>query len=166
MVETSVRSPSYPTEQKKAESLIHQYLKKHDEEDLAEEYDLMPFPIRVQSLERTFADKLYAVADYYLADMAERDSRHLYDLYCMMPLIDIDASYRKFLRNLKILRMSQPNNPSANSSRTLVELLREIYVSDFYKSDYENCTKQLLYENVSYEQVKDNLRQVIEKLEE
>lgn len=36
--------------------------------------------MQVQSLERTFIDKVFAICDYRLQDMQDRDSRHLYDI--------------------------------------------------------------------------------------
>lgn len=36
--------------------------------------------MNVQSIERTFMDKVFAVCDYKIQNMQDRDSRHLYDI--------------------------------------------------------------------------------------
>lgn len=165
MIETSVRSPSYPVALRNVNSLVYQYLSKHEMDLMAEKYGIKPFPIYAQALERTFADKLYAVADYYLENKPERNSRHLYDIFCIIPKITIDEKYMEFLGNLKKLRSTQPNNPSAISSVPLTTLLQSVVDSDFYKKDYECCTRQLLYEDVSYQKVKENLQEIIDKMQ-
>lgn len=165
MVETSVRSPSYPVEVRMVNSLVHHYLSRHSLESVADEYGVVPFPIQVQTLDRTFADKLYAVADYYLEEKAERNSRHLYDLFRIMPQIKINDQYYAFLRELRALRQKQPNNPSANAEESLASLLQNVLDSDFYKKDYEQNTTQLLYEDVPYEVVKDNLQNIVDELQ-
>lgn len=165
MVETSVRSPSYPIEVRRVNSLVHQYLSQHSLESVADEYGVIPFPIQVQTLDRAFADKLYAVADYYLENKPKRNSRHLYDIFRIMPQIKIDDQYGAFLRELRDLRRTQPNNPSANAEESLALLLQHVLDSDFYRKDYEQNTTQLLFEDVPYESVKDGLQHIVDELQ-
>jgi hypothetical protein len=47
-------------------------------------------------------------------------------------------------------RMKSKNNPSAQPKYNITEMLKEIISSRFYESDYNNITKKLLYEDVSY----------------
>lgn len=89
LLEAVFRISSFPTEIMPVNSLIYDYLKLKAREDIASEYGLMPFDISVQSLERTFVDKVYALCDYYLEDNIERRSRHLYDLYKILPNITL-----------------------------------------------------------------------------
>ena len=42
-------------------SYIYEYLKSIDKEDIIDTFDLKPFEIQVQALERTFIDKLFAI---------------------------------------------------------------------------------------------------------
>lgn len=44
--------------------------------------------INVQSVERTFVDKVFAVCDYKIQNMQDRDSRHLYDICKLLGLVD------------------------------------------------------------------------------
>lgn len=49
------------------------------------------------------------------------------------------------------------------NEQNLKELLEKICDTDYFKSDYEDVTKGLLFENAPYSVVKDNLKSVIEK---
>lgn len=57
-----------------------------EREDLAEKFDLMPFEITTQAIERTLIDKVFAICDYYLSDKIDQDSRHLYGIYKIAPV--------------------------------------------------------------------------------
>ena len=52
--------------------------------------------------------------------------------------------------------MNSKNNPSANPKYNINEMLKDIIDSDFFKSDYNNITLKLLYENYSYEDAINN----------
>lgn len=54
------------------DNYIHRFLKLTGQEYLAEEFDLMPFEITTQAIERTLIDKVFAVSDYYLSGKVER----------------------------------------------------------------------------------------------
>lgn len=165
-IETSVRTPSFPLEEKWIASELQKYLEITNDKDSIQMFELSPFPVKVQSLERTFADKLYAVADYFLENMADRDSRHLYDLYCMASYINIDQVFVQFLKEIRKLRQLQPNNPAAISGRSLTDILQEALDSDFYMADYERYTIPLLFEPVDYQTAKNVVQKVIDHIRE
>lgn len=79
-LETSLMSYSFPTEEKALDNYILDVLGS-EEEELIKTYDLETFPMRVQSLNRTLIDKIFAVCDYYLLGKDRRNARHLYDIY-------------------------------------------------------------------------------------
>ena len=106
--------------------------------------------MNLQSLERTFVDKIFAICDYRIQDMQDRDSRHLYDIAKMLPQIEIDKELDELIDDVRDDRMLSKNNPSAQLEYNIPEMLREIIDSRFYESDYNNITKKLLYEDVSY----------------
>lgn len=64
-LETSLMSYSFPTEEKALGNYILDALGS-EEKELFETYDLGAFPMRVQSLNRTLIDKIFAVCDYYM----------------------------------------------------------------------------------------------------
>ena len=53
-------------------------------------------------------------------------------------------------------RRKSKNNPSAQLNHDIPKMLKEIIDSHFYESDYNNVTKKLLYEDVSYEEAIGN----------
>ena len=119
----------------------------------------------IQSKERTFIDKLFAVADYYLEDMQPYDSRHLYDLHCLAPDIQMDSNFFDLFYEVREIRKTQPNNPSAQSETPLPELLKQVTNTDFYINDYNKNTTKMLFEKIPYETVKQTLMQTTNNLE-
>ncbi len=76
VVETYVAILPFPTTKRMVDNYIYRFLKKFDRLDLAEIYDLNPFEITVQTIERTLVDKVFALCDYYIEGEIERHSRH------------------------------------------------------------------------------------------
>lgn len=72
---------------KQVGSIIQEYLIEINKNNIIEMFDLKPFNIRVQSIERTFVDKIFAICDYYLGQRIEEHSRHIYDLYKIKPIV-------------------------------------------------------------------------------
>lgn len=84
--------------------------------------------------------------------MQARDSRHLYDIAKLFPQVEINSEFNALIDEVREDRMQSKNNPSAQPEYNIPEMLREIISSRFYESDYNNITKKLLYEDVSYEE--------------
>ena len=64
IIESAFQLKSFPTDKKTVCSYITDYLKSIDREDLIEMYELEPFEVNVQTLDRTFIDKVFALCDY------------------------------------------------------------------------------------------------------
>ena len=88
--------------------------------------------------------------------MEDRDSRHLYDIAKMMPLITFDSKLDKLIDDVRDDRMTSKNNPSAQLEYNINEMLKEIIDKRFYERDYNFVTKKLLYENYSYDDAINN----------
>ena len=84
--------------------------------------------------------------------MQDRDSRHLYDIAKLLPKVEIDDELGVLIDEVREDRMLSRNNPSAQPEHNIPEMLKEIISSRFYEQDYNNITKKLLYENVSYDE--------------
>ena len=153
----------FPFEERKADTYVYRFFKELNQEQIIEHYGLNPFSIKVQTLDRTFIDKMFALGDYYLTEKTKGYSRHLYDLYKIIPEITFDSSFFELYTEVKEIRSKDVDCPSAKPEQNLKELLEKIYNTDYFKSDYEDVTKELLFENVPYQVVKDNLKSVIEK---
>lgn len=79
-LETALGSYAFPTEIISIGSYIGDYFQKRDRADLAERYELNDFNMKLQLMERTYIDKIFALCDYYMQGKSKRYSRHLYDI--------------------------------------------------------------------------------------
>lgn len=59
-VETALFLKPFPYEIKQADSYIYRFLAKMNQVELIDLYQLHPFDVKVQSIDRTFIDKLFA----------------------------------------------------------------------------------------------------------
>lgn len=155
IVETSFYQSVYPVEEHKVFSIIGRFCQNRNI-SLPITFEASIVNMKVQSLERTFIDKVFAVCDYRLQDMQDRDSRHLYDIAKILPQIMIDDGLKTLVDKVRKDRMSSKNNPSAQPEHDIPRMLKEIIVSRFYEADYNNLTRRLLYEDVSYDDAVDH----------
>ena len=112
--------------------------------------------MNVQSIERTFVDKVFAVCDYKIQNMQDRDSRHLYDICKLLREIELNEELDKLIDMVRDDRMQSKNNPSAQLEYIIPDMLKEIIRSRFYEPDYKNVTQKLLYEDISYDYAIEN----------
>lgn len=152
IVETSVFIKSFPTQTMDAASLVYDFLLARNAQADIERYGLQPFKVKVQSIERTFIDKVFAIADYYLDGRVQLHSRHIYDLYKLYPKIAFDDSFRQLVSDVREIRRSHITCLSAQEGVNLPELLRKIVDEDYFKADYNQITDTLLFENLPYSQ--------------
>ncbi|MBR0414623.1 MAG: nucleotidyl transferase AbiEii/AbiGii toxin family protein [Clostridia bacterium] len=164
IVETAVFFRSYPTKTMSADSLVYQYLKSNDFEELIEEYELEPFDINVQTADRTMVDKLYALGDYYLSGKTDEHSRHIYDLHKLSEIVEIDDSFLALMEQVRKEREPHKTCLSAQNNVNLSKLLQEIIDSEVYKSDYESKTYNMLYKKVGYDEAIQSLQKIINKI--
>lgn len=150
LVETSYYQISYPIVNHKVSSFIGKFCQRNNLL-LPIEFDAASFNMNVQSLERTFIDKVFAVCDYKIQNMMDRDSRHLYDLAKILPNINLDNDLKELVKKVRLERSKSKNNPSANSKYNINEMLKDIIETRFYEPDYNNLTLRLLYEKISYD---------------
>lgn len=161
-IETAVFLKPFPYEIKTADSYVYRFLKDANHKEIIDKYSLNPFEIKVQSLERTFIDKIFAIGDYYLTNNITGHSRHLYDLYKIMPMIKFDDNFYALFNEVKEIRKGDSACPSAKPNQNIIKLLKEIHDSDYFKSNYINVTKGLLFDNTQYDSVKENLKSITE----
>lgn len=112
--------------------------------------------MNVQSIERTFVDKVFAVCDYKIQNMQDRDSRHLYDICKLLQEVELNEELDKLIDMVRDDRMQSKNNPSAQLEYLIPDMLKEIIRSRFYEPDYKNVTQKLLYEDISYDYAIEN----------
>ena len=154
IIETSYYQSVYPISKHIINSYIGSFCKKNNIK-LPIPF-VIDFEMNVQSIERTFIDKVFAICDYKIENMEDRDSRHLYDIAKMLPLITFDSKLDKLIDDVRDDRMTSKNNPSAQLEYNINEMLKEIIDKRFYERDYNFVTKKLLYENYSYDDAINN----------
>ena len=161
ILETSYTAISFPV----SELPVHNYIGDmmvEEAPDYIERYSLSPFTMKVQNISRTLADKIFAICDYYLQNKTEKHSRHLYDIYKLLPLVPQDNFYKNLVKEVREVRALSPVCPSAKPEVNVVDLLKRIVSENVYKSDYENITENLLEEDLNYETVIPALKQISE----
>lgn len=157
-VEMTYIQKCYPSEILTANSYVGEYLIASGNMNFASEYGLQPFPIKTQTLERTFVDKVFAICDYFLKKDEERNSRHIYDIAKLISRIDLTKpELRVLITEVRNDRKVHKNCLSAQEGMEVPKLLREIVQSNFYKNDYETITRRLLIKPVNYDEVIQSL---------
>ena len=135
IMETSFTEVSFPTVTLAVGSYIGKLLQEEAPEMLTE-YSLNPFEMKVQGLDRTLIDKVFAVCDYYLSGRVKKHSRHIYDI-----------------SKASICLSAQPDV-------NVTELLYKIIRDEVYKEDYNTLTVRLLKEKVDYNESIQVLRKI------
>lgn len=150
IVETSYYQAVYPVEKHVVGGFVGKFCKERKIK-LPVPFDAAEVYMNVQSVERTFIDKVFAVCDYKIQNMQDRDSRHLYDICKLLGKVKLDQQLDELIDVVRDDRMHSKNNPSAQLEHNIPEMLREIISSRFYESDYKNVTQKLLYEDIPYD---------------
>lgn len=160
-VEMTFYIPSYPSETKEVSSLLKDYLASLNRTDIIQEYDLSPFKMSVQTLERTFIDKVFAICDYYERKEDVRNSRHIYDLYKIYQLIEIhSSSFKDLVHNVRNERRKNKTCLSSHDGYQINQTLKKIKNEAYFKRDYNQVTIQLLTKQARY----DESIQVLDKI--
>ena len=150
IMETSFTEVSFPTVTLAVGSYI----------GMLTEYSLNPFEMKVQGLDRTLIDKVFAVCDYYLSGRVKKHSRHIYDIYKLSPLVRQDDDFRKLIQEVRDVRSKASICLSAQPDVNVTELLYKIIRDEVYKEDYNTLTVRLLKEKVDYNEAIQVLRKI------
>ena len=128
--------------------------------------DLTPFSMRVQSLNRTLIDKIFAVCDYYMQGKNHRNARHLYDIQKLSEQIEIDDRFLELVSEVRNHRIGLGPQiaPAAPLDVDILSLAEALCDQDFYKDDYEETTVKLISDSLSYDVVKNRYRMLAERI--
>ena len=121
--------------------------------------------MKVQSLQRTLIDKMLAICHYFMLKKENRNSRHLYDIYKIHPLIHEDAGFKSLIGEVREHRakMSVKIAPSARPDVDVLSLVHSICEEEFYRNDYEDRTSKLIYDDIGYDTVIGYFRELMER---
>lgn len=148
-IETAFQTKSFPIEEKLVNSYIYDYLKADNRVDIIHDYKLDNFSIKVQTIERTFIDKIFAICDYYISGDIKEHSRHIYDIYKLFKFIDKDKIKHLF-NTVKIERSKNRICYSAQDNININNILKEIIEKHIYINDFNNLTSLILFEEIDY----------------
>lgn len=160
-MEVSLVTIAFPTVQLLVDSYVYQFLK-DENMDIVDKYNLQPFIMNIQELERTFIDKVFAICDYYLQGKIKRYSRHLYDIYMLFPRIKQNREFKELVHQVRRLRATIEICPSAVDGVNIPELLKEIVNKDVYRADYMEITTYFQNQPVEYEKVIEIIKEIAE----
>ena len=159
LLETSFTEISFPTVLLPVHSYIGD-LFMEEAPDAISQYNLDPFSMKVQGLDRTLIDKVFAICDYYLNNNVTKHSRHIYDIYKLYPLVPQNDEFRELVREVRSVRAKTSICPSAQPGVNVPDILNQIIESHVYREDYYFLTVQLLEENVKYDQAIQTLKRI------
>ena len=151
-MEVTLGSIAFPTSELLVDSYIYQFLSKENM-DIVDEFGLNPFKMTLQNLERTFADKVFAICDYYMDGNIKGHSRHIYDLYMIFPKIIFDENYKALVKEVRKHRAQMNICPSAQEGVDISKLLKDIVDKNIYKTDYKEITTYFQNEPLEYDKV-------------
>lgn len=100
-LETALGSYAFPTEKVMIGSYLGDLFKNKNRQDLALKYMLDDFEMKLQSISRTYIDKIFALADYYIQGKSKRYSRHLYDIYKLKDCVEINQNFEKLFLEIR-----------------------------------------------------------------
>ena len=157
-LETALGSYSFPTQTVEIRNYIGDYLEGRGRTDLAEQFSLGRFSMNLQSLERTYIDKVFALCDYYLQGKSKRYSRHLYDIYKLTPLIEVNDGFAVLVREVREHRSKMRICPSADETVDVPAVILEFCDNSFYREDYQSITDYFAEDTVPYDDVIGQMR--------
>lgn len=150
LLETSFAEVSFPTVVLPVHSYIGDMMVEEAPEELGNFY-LEPFEMKVQGLDRTLADKVFAICDYYMQNRVKKHSRHIYDIYKLFQIVPQTDEFKALVKEVRSVRAKTNICPSAQPEVSVPEMLNFLIENEIYKDDYENITIRILEEDVSYE---------------
>ena len=157
-LETALGSYSFPTQEVEIRNYIGDYLEGRGRADLAERFSLGKFSMNLQSLERTYIDKVFALCDYYIQGRSKRCSRHLYDIYKLTPLIRFDDGFASLIGEVRDHRARMPICLSAEATVDVPAVIMEFCDNAFYREDYQAVTSYFAADAVPYDEAIGQMR--------
>ena len=107
--------------------------------------------MKVQGLDRTLADKVFAICDYYMQNRVKKHSRHIYDIYKLLQIVPQTKEFKVLVEEVRGVRAMTNICPSAQPDVNVPAMLNFLIENEVYKEDYENITVRILEEDVTYD---------------
>ena len=159
LMETSFAEVSFPTVVLPVHNYIGDMMIEEAPEEL-ENFYLNSFDMKVQGLDRTLADKIFAICDYYMQGKVKKHSRHIYDIYKLLQIVPQTEEFKTLVREVRDVRAMTNICPSAQPGVNVPQMLDFLVKNEIYKEDYENITSRILEENASYDTAIEAVRKI------
>lgn len=159
LLETSFVEVSFPTVVLPVHSYIGDMMTKEAPDEL-ENFYLEPFEMKVQGIDRTLVDKVFAICDYYMQNRVKKHSRHIYDIYKLIQIVPLTDEFKELVKEVRSVRAKTNICPSAKPEVNVPEMLNFLVENKIYKEDYENITVRILEEDVSYDEAIEAVRKI------
>lgn len=159
LMETSFAEVSFPTVVLPVHNYIGDMMIEEAPEEL-ENFYLNSFDMKVQGLDRTLADKIFAICDYHMQGKVKKHSRHIYDIYKLLQIVPQTEEFKTLVREVRDVRAMTNICPSAQPGVNVPQMLDFLVKNEIYKEDYENITSRILEENVSYDTAIEAVRKI------
>ena len=166
IVEWATQTPSFPIEEKTAQTIIGRYLEKNGRFDLIEKYNLGSFKVKTITKERTMVDKIFAICDYHISKKLERQSRHIYDIHQLLNYVQLNDSFIELFQKVREYRLNLDTCYSAKEEMRVSTLLYELIKQKIYLNDYNERTYPLLYDHAEYDDCIISIRRIADFLKE
>ena len=72
--------------------------------------------------------KIFAICDYYLQGKVQKHSRHIYDIYKLLPLVPQDEAFKNLVHEVRSIRAQSSICPSSLPDVNIPQLLEKIIV--------------------------------------
>ena len=162
ILETSFAEVSFPT----VILPVHSYIGDMMETEAPEmvgPYGLQPFEMKVQGIDRTMIDKVFAICDYYMKGDVRRHSRHIYDIFKLLPMVSLNDDLGKLIKEVREVRAKNVSIcHSAQPGVDVPGVLMEIVEKEIYRADYESVTSRILEEQIPYDTAIGAIRRIAE----
>ena len=162
LVETVFMVKSFPDEIKPVTCMVYDFWKQINDEDAISEFKMEPFEIRVQTLERTFVDKVFAICDYAVSNNTTGFSRHIYDLYKLSKYVVLDYAFKNLVNIVREERKKHNRCYTAQDKYDIPYILKQIIEKNTYYDDYNEVTRKILFDETSYETAITIINKIIE----
>ena len=95
-----------------------------------------------------------------MQDRVKKHSRHIYDIYKLLPIIPQTAEYRLLVKEVRNVRAQTNICPSAQPGVDVPGMLNILIENNIYKEDYESITARILEESVPYDVAIEAIRSI------
>ena len=92
----------------------------------------------------------------------KRYSRHIYDIYMLLPRVDLNGGFKELVKQVRQLRAEMSICPSAVEGVDIPGLLNKIIEEEVFKADYAEITTYFQKYPVDYESAIEAVKVIAE----